>query len=65
MNLPMEKRTVITVITEAAIEQVLVRDLERLGVRGYTVSDARGQGSRGIRDAAWEEAAPGRVTTHA
>ncbi len=61
MTLPTEKRTLLTVITEAVIEQSLLRDLERIGVRGYTVSDARGRGSRGVRDAAWEEAANIRI----
>ncbi|MDP1651453.1 MAG: transcriptional regulator [Rhodocyclaceae bacterium] len=61
MTLPTEKRTLLTVITEAAIEQPLLRDLDRLGVRGYTVSDARGRGSRGVRDAAWDEAANIRI----
>ncbi|WP_448506805.1 DUF3240 family protein [Immundisolibacter sp.] len=56
-----EKRTLLTVITEAAIEQTLLRHLDRLGVRGYTVSDARGRGSRGVRDATWEEAANIRI----
>lgn len=50
-----EKRTLVTIFTEAAIEQVLVRDMDRLGIRGYTISDARGKGSRGVRDADWEE----------
>lgn len=57
----MEKRTLLTVITEAVIEQSLLRDLEKHGVRGYTVSDARGRGSRGIRDAAWDEVANIRI----
>ena len=61
MILPTEKRTLLTVITEGVIEQTLLRDLERLGVRGYTVSDARGRGSRGVRDAAWGEAANIRI----
>jgi nitrogen regulatory protein PII len=61
MTLSTEKRTLLNVITEAAIEQTLLRDLDRLGVRGYTVSDARGRGSRGVRDAAWEEAANIRI----
>ena len=61
MTLPTERRTLLTVITEAAIEQTLLRDLEQLGVRGYTVSDARGRGSRGVRDAAWGEAANIRI----
>ncbi|MDP3637338.1 MAG: transcriptional regulator [Azonexus sp.] len=56
-----EKRTLLTVITEAVIEQSLLRDLESLGVRGYTVSDARGRGSRGVRDAAWDEVANIRI----
>ena len=61
MTLPTERRTLLTVITEAAIEKTLLRDLEQLGVRGYTVSDARGRGSRGVRDAAWGEAANIRI----
>jgi hypothetical protein len=61
MTLPTEKRTLLTIVTEAVVEQTLLRDLDRLGVRGYTVSDARGKGSRGVRDAAWEEAANIRV----
>ena len=55
MTLMTEKRTLLTIITEGAIEEILLRDLERLGVRGYTVSDARGRGGRGVRDATWGE----------
>lgn len=55
MTLSPEKRTLLTVITEAVVEQSLLRDLEKIGVRGYTVSDARGRGARGVRDAAWDE----------
>lgn len=61
MTLQLEKRTVLTVITEAAMEKTMLRDLKQLGVRGYTVLDARGQGSRGARDAAWGEAANIRI----
>lgn len=50
-----EKRTLLTIFTEAAIEHVLTKDLDRLEVRGYTISDARGKGRRGVRDAAWDE----------
>lgn len=50
-----EKRTLLTIFTEAALETLLLKDMDRLGVRGYTVSDARGRGARGIRDAAWDE----------
>jgi hypothetical protein len=61
VTLRTEKRVLLTVITEAVIEQTLLRDLDRLGVRGYTVSDARGRGSRGVRDAAWREASNIRI----
>ena len=55
MTLPTEKRTLLTVITEATIEQALLREVDRLGVRGYTVWDARGRGNRGTRDGSWTE----------
>jgi len=47
-------RKLLTVVTEAALENVLLKDLERLGAHGYTVSDARGKGHRGVRSSAWE-----------
>lgn len=47
-------RKLLTVVTEAALESQLTRDLERLGARGYTISNARGKGDRGVREAGWE-----------
>ena len=46
-------RKLLTIVTEAALEDTLVRDIESLGARGYTITDARGKGSRGMRDATW------------
>ena len=43
----------LTVVCEAALETTLLRDLESLDARGYTVTDARGKGGRGRRDATW------------
>lgn len=48
------KRKLLTIVTEASIESPLLRDIERLGAHGYTVTDARGKGSRGVRDAGWD-----------
>jgi hypothetical protein len=48
-------RKLLTVVTEAALEGRLVKDIEALGARGYTITDVRGKGSRGRRDAAWDE----------
>lgn len=46
-------RKLLTIVTEAALEDMLVRDIESLGARGYTITDARGKGRRGKRDATW------------
>lgn len=56
-----EKRVALTIVTESVIENTLLADLDQLGVRGYTVWDARGRGSRGVRDANWDEAANIRI----
>jgi hypothetical protein len=50
-----EKRTLLTVFSEASLEPLLIRDMDRMAIRGYTISDARGKGSRGVRDASWDE----------
>lgn len=47
-------RKLLTVITETALETVLTQDIERLGAHGYTITDARGKGTRGVRNASWE-----------
>ncbi len=48
------ERKLLTIVCETAIETVLLRDLERLGAQGYTVTDARGKGRRGVRSSEWE-----------
>lgn len=47
-------RRLLTVITEASIERSLISDLKAFGARGYTITDARGQGHRGKRALDWE-----------
>ncbi len=49
----MTARKLLTVVTEAALEDTLVHDIEALGARGYTITDARGKGGQGKRDATW------------
>ena len=43
----------VTVVTEAALESELLTVLKELGASGYTITNARGRGSRGVRDAGW------------
>ena len=47
-------RTLLTIITESSLENRLVSDIEKLGAHGYTISDCRGKGARGARDAEWD-----------
>lgn len=50
-------RTMLTVITEATLENFIVQAAEDLGAHGYTITDARGAGARGIRSAGWGHSA--------
>lgn len=47
-------RKLLTIVTEAVLETTLVRDIEQHNAHGYTITDARGKGSRGVRGAGWE-----------
>jgi hypothetical protein len=53
----MEKfnRRLLTIVTEAVLERELLAEFELLGVRGYTITDARGRGSRGTRKSDWSQ----------
>lgn len=48
-------RKLVTVVTEAALESSLSKDVARLGARGFTVTEARGSGSRGVRMSEWSQ----------
>jgi len=54
-------RKLITMICESALEQELTQAVTKLGASGYTVSDARGKGAHGVRDASWPENANVRI----
>ena len=49
-----ETLVLVTVVAEAVVEHRLVRDVAAAGAHGWTVCDARGQGSRGIRASEFE-----------
>ena len=51
--MPDIERKLLTIITEALLENELCELIEKLGATGYTVTNARGSGSRGVRDAGW------------
>lgn len=48
------KVKLLTIIAESILEERIVRELKQLGARGYTVSEARGDGTRGMHAIDWE-----------
>jgi nitrogen regulatory protein PII len=54
-------RKLVTIITEAVLEAALCDFLADLGASGYTVTNARGSGSRGVRSAGWSASSNVRI----
>jgi len=50
----MEKRKLVTIVTEESIEQFVIDDVKKLGAHGYTSVSASGEGSRGARKGDWD-----------
>ncbi len=44
----------VTIVTERILEDRLTRTLDELGAKGYTLTQATGKGSRGVRASEWE-----------
>lgn len=44
----------VTIVTERILEDRLLRAIEALGAQGYTLTQATGRGSRGVRASEWE-----------
>lgn len=59
--MPDSRKTLLTLICEAMLETRIMKDLEQLGAPGWTLSDARGRGHRGVRSAEWENSGNIRV----
>lgn len=45
---------IVTIVTERILEDRLLRKLDELGAKGYTLTQATGKGSRGVRASEWE-----------
>ncbi|NBC27813.1 MAG: transcriptional regulator [Bacteroidetes bacterium] len=44
----------VTIVTERILEDRLLRTITDLGAKGYTLTQATGKGSRGVRASEWE-----------
>lgn len=49
----MERVKLVVLICEEALSPLLEPELLALGAKGYTISEVRGRGNRGERDARW------------
>jgi nitrogen regulatory protein P-II 2 len=47
-------KKLLVIIGEAALEKSLIRDARSFGAHGYTLSEVRGGGEGGEREARWE-----------
>ena len=54
-------RKLLTIICEAGLEQELTDCISAAGASGYTITDARGKGAHGLRDASWSDNANIRI----
>jgi hypothetical protein len=61
MGVQLSPCKLLAVVCEASLEQAIVADLLALDVHGYTITDARGCGVHGRRDAAWPPSANIRI----
>ncbi len=59
--MPDDTRKLVTIVTESVLEQEVCETLEGAGAAGYTITNARGKGSRGVRDAGWSTSSNIRV----
>lgn len=49
------KRKLVTIITEANLQNILIKDFKTMNFTGYTISEASGEGDRGVRQGDWEQ----------
>lgn len=54
MPLPTTTLKIVTIVTERILEDRMLRALDDLGAKGYTLTQATGRGSRGVRASEWE-----------
>ncbi|MCS6786924.1 MAG: transcriptional regulator [Thiobacillaceae bacterium] len=51
--MPDQNMLLLTIVTESVLEDTLIDEIMALGARGYTITDARGRGTHGLRSGRW------------
>lgn len=44
----------VVIVAESVLEREIVETVKKAGAKGYTITEARGEGSRGVRASEWE-----------
>ena len=52
-NTSTNQTKVVVLVCEEALETIVLPEMLAAGAKGYTVTEARGRGNRGVRDARW------------
>jgi len=60
-DLRLVRRHLVTIVTEAALEPLILDRIEALGAWGWTVTEARGRGRSGERPGSWGPSANVRI----
>jgi hypothetical protein len=47
--------TLLVIISEAVLEDILIDEMTELGAKGYTITEARGRGTHGTRAGRWTQ----------
>ena len=51
--MPPQAKVLLTILSEALLEDTLIDEITGLGAKGYTISEARGRGTHGVRSGKW------------
>lgn len=47
--------TLLVIVSEAVLEDILIDEITALGAKGYTITEARGRGTHGTRAGRWTQ----------
>jgi hypothetical protein len=51
--MPAQDMLLLTILSEAVLEDTLIDEIMAQGAKGYTITEARGRGTHGLRSGKW------------
>jgi nitrogen regulatory protein PII len=49
------QKKLVTIITESSLEATLIKELKKMGLKGYSIMESHGEGSHGLRNGEWDQ----------